>query len=128
VEAFGKAKEDLLRTFLPLPNGIPSYYTFYQVFARLDPQRFGGCGAAWITGVNEAAGLQDLAIDEKAVRSAPRSTFSGCLHLVSAWAAENRLILGQAADVQNGIAPASVRDIAFVLQDVQQVLLGAFGP
>ena len=128
VEAFGRAKEDWLRAFLPLPNGIPSHDTFYRVFARLDPQRFGECVAGWMAGVSEAAGLRHVAIDGKAVRSAPRSTFSGCLHLVSAWAAENRLILGQAADVQNGIAPASVRDIAFVLQDVQQVLLGAFGP
>jgi predicted transposase YbfD/YdcC len=97
VETFGRAREGWLRRFLALPNGIPSHDTFYRVFARLDPERFGGCVAKWMAAVCEATGLKHVAIDGKAVRSAPRNTFSGCLHLVSAWAAENRLILGQAA-------------------------------
>jgi hypothetical protein len=54
--------------------------------------------------VCEAAGLRHVAIDGKAVRSALRNTFSGCLHLVSAWAAENRLILGQEAVGSHEIA------------------------
>lgn len=100
-EAFGEAKRDWLGRFLALPNGIPSHDTFYRVFARLDPQAFGKCVADWLAGACEAAGLKHIAVDGKAVRSAPRGTFSGCLHLVSAWAAENRLILGQQA-VEDG--------------------------
>jgi predicted transposase YbfD/YdcC len=95
VETFGKAKRDWLKGFLTLPHGIPSHDTFYRVFARLDPGRFGRCVADWMGAACEAAGLRHIAVDGKAVRSAPRGTFSGCLHLVSAWAAENRLILGQ---------------------------------
>src|SRR5262245_36715567 len=45
----------------------------------------------------QRAGLKQVAIDGKAVRRAKQATFSGCLHLVSAWATENRLILGQEA-------------------------------
>src|SRR5262245_36502565 len=95
VERFGRAKHAWLKTFLDLPNGIPSHDTFYRAFARLDPRRFAERIAGWMAAACEAAGLRHIAIDGKAVRSAPRNTFSGCLHLVSAWAAEDRLILGQ---------------------------------
>jgi predicted transposase YbfD/YdcC len=97
VEAFGEAKEGWLKGFLALPNGVPSHDTFGRVFARLDPEAFGKCVAGWMAGACEAAGLKHIAVDGKAVRAAPKRTFSGCLHLVSAWAAENRLILGQQA-------------------------------
>jgi predicted transposase YbfD/YdcC len=97
VERFGRAKHDWLGTFLALPNGIPSHDTFNRVFARLDPRAFARCVADWMAAVCEATGLRHVAIDGKSARSAPRPTFCGCLHLVSAWAAENRLILGQEA-------------------------------
>jgi predicted transposase YbfD/YdcC len=97
VETFGRAKEDWLKRLLSLPNGIPSHDPFYRVFARLDPHKFGACVAEGMREACEAVGLKQIAIDGKAVRSAPRSTFSGCLHLVSAWAAENGLILSQRA-------------------------------
>jgi predicted transposase YbfD/YdcC len=95
VERFGRARHDWLKTFLALPHGIPSHDTFYRVFARLDPKRFAGCVTRWMEAACEATGLRHIAIDGKAVRAAPGDTFSGCLHLVNAWAAENRLILGQ---------------------------------
>jgi predicted transposase YbfD/YdcC len=115
VEAFGDAKADWLRRFLALPNGIPSHDTFYRVFARLDPQAFGRCVAEWMAGVCEATGLRHIAIDGKAVRSAPGNTFSGCLHLVSAWAAENRLILGQAAVADGSHEIAAIPELLKVL-------------
>jgi predicted transposase YbfD/YdcC len=95
IERFGRAKPAWLGTFLAPPNGIPSHDTFYRVFARLDPERFAGAVARWMEAVCEATGLRHIAIDGKAVRAAPGDTFSGCLHLVNAWAAENRLTLGQ---------------------------------
>ena len=97
VERFGQAKRGWLKTFLALTNGIPSHDTFYRLFTRLDPDAFARCVTGWLAGACEATGLRHVAIDGKACRSAPRDTFSGCLHLVSAWAAEGRLILGQAA-------------------------------
>ncbi len=106
VEAFGDAKADWLRTFLALPNGVPSHDTFYRLFARLDPDAFARCVTDWLAGACEATGLRHVAVDGKAVRASPRGTFTGCLHLVSAWAAEQRLILGQVAvgDGSNEIA------------------------
>lgn len=115
VERFGKAKVDWLKRFLALPNGVPSHDTFRRVFARLDPVAFGACVAGWMAGVCEAAGLRHIAVDGKAVRSAPRGTFSGCLHLVSAWAAENRLILGQAAVADGSHEIAAVPELLRVL-------------
>jgi predicted transposase YbfD/YdcC len=94
VERFGEAKETWLRRFLVLPNGIPSHDTFYRLFARLDPRKFRACVAGWMGAVCEATGLRHIAIDGKAVRAAPGAAFSGCLHLVNAWAAESRLVLG----------------------------------
>ncbi len=115
VETFGKAKLAWLRTFLALPNGIPSHDTFHRVFARLDPAAFGRCVAAWMAAACDAADLRHVAIDGKACRSAPRATFSGCLHLVSAWAAENRLILGQQAVADGSHEIAAVPELLRVL-------------
>jgi predicted transposase YbfD/YdcC len=97
IEEFGRAKEGLFRRCLALPNGIPSHDTFYRVFTALDPVRFGECFARWMAGVCAATGLRPIAIDGKAVRGTPGATASGCLHLVSAWATENHLVLGQRA-------------------------------
>jgi predicted transposase YbfD/YdcC len=116
VEAFGEAKADWLKGFLALPNGIPSHDTFGRVFARLDANTFGVCVAEWMAGVCEAAGLQHVAIDGKAVRAASRNTFSGCLHLVSAWAAENRLILGQVAVADGSHEIAAIPELLKVLE------------
>lgn len=116
VERFGRAKHDWLRTFLTLPNGIPSHDTFYRVFARLDPKRFAGCVARWMEAVCEATGLRHIAIDGKAVRAAPGGTFSGCLHLVNAWAAENRLILGQEPVAAGSNEIAAIPELLKVLE------------
>src|SRR5215218_1686560 len=67
VERFGRAKEGWLRRFLALPNGIPSHDTFYRVFARLDPRRFGECVSGWMEAVCHDTGLRHIAIDGKAV-------------------------------------------------------------
>ncbi len=115
VERFGRAKHDWLRTFLALPNGIPSHDTFYRVFARLDPKRFAGAVARWMGAVCQATGLRHIAIDGKAVRAAPGDTFSGCLHPVNAWAAENRLILGQEPVADGSHEIAAIPELLKVL-------------
>ena len=97
VAAFGTSKRDWLTKLVPLANGIPSPDTFERVFARLDPKAFQGCVVGWLGAVCEATGLKHVAIDGKAVRGTQGATFSGCLHLVNAWAVENRMILGQEA-------------------------------
>jgi predicted transposase YbfD/YdcC len=97
IAAYGTAKGDWFARFLALPNGIPSHDTFYRVFAALNPQAFAQRFGRWMAAACEATGLVAIAIDGKSVRRAKRNTATGCLHLVSAWAAENRLTLGQVA-------------------------------
>jgi predicted transposase YbfD/YdcC len=106
IAAYGLAKQDWFRRFLPLANGIPSHDTFYRVFTALDPKAFAERLGRWMAAACEAAGLIPIAIDGKSARRAKRDTATGCLHLVSAWAAENGLTLGQVAvpDGSNEIA------------------------
>jgi predicted transposase YbfD/YdcC len=116
VERFGQAKRGWLKTFLALTNGIPSHDTFYRLFTRLDPDAFARCATGWLAAVCEATGRRHVAIDGKACRSAPRDTFSGCLHLVSAWAAESRLILGQPAVADGSHEIAALPELLRVLE------------
>ena len=96
VAMFGKSKEEWFRTFLDLPNGIPSLGTFGNVFPRLDPERFQECFMEWSQGVAELLPGDVVAIDGKtARRSYDTRAGKGALHLVSARAAANTLTLGQ---------------------------------
>lgn len=97
IERFGQARLDVLREFLPLPNGIPSHDTFNRVLSALDRKQFAAGFGRWMADLCEAKGVKAIAIDGKACRAAEADTFSGCLHLVSAWATESGLILGQEA-------------------------------
>ena len=98
VELFGNSKLAWFRTFLSLPNGIPSHDTFGRVFARLDPARFEACFLAWIQGIARRTVGEVIAIDGKTLRrSHDRSAGKAALDLVSAWATTNRLVLGQLA-------------------------------
>jgi hypothetical protein len=106
IAEYGTAKETFLRQFLPLSNGIPSPDTFERVFAKLDPAAFAQAFGRWMRAACEGTGLIPVAIDGKSARSAPAPTATGRLHLVTAWATENRLVLGQVAvaDGSNEIA------------------------
>jgi predicted transposase YbfD/YdcC len=97
IQRFGEARHGWLKRFLVLPNGIPSHDTFNRVFALLDRDQFSACFASWMASLCASTGLRAVAVDGKAFRSAPADTFSGCLHVVNAWAVENRLFLGQAS-------------------------------
>ena len=94
---FGQSKREFLESFLPLRNGIPSHDTFSRVFRLLDPEAF----RRWFLGFmgQFAQGCEGvLAIDGKTLRrSYDRAEGQSPLHLVSAWAAEQRLVLGQLA-------------------------------
>lgn len=95
---YGRAKADWFRTFLSLPNGIPSRDTFRRVISRLEPQEFARCISDWIASLQKVTMGQVVAIDGKTLRrSFDRASGKGALHLVSAWAAENQVSLGQVA-------------------------------
>ena len=96
VEMFGKSKEEWFRSFLDLPNGIPSHDTFGDVFSRLDPDRFQECFMEWSQAVADLLPGEVVAIDGKTVRrSHDKRAGKQAIHLVSAWAAANTLTLGQ---------------------------------
>jgi predicted transposase YbfD/YdcC len=96
IAAFGQAREAWFRTFLRLPHGIPSHDTFGRVFARLDPAAFARCVQAWVATVATLAAGEVVALDGKTVRgSGTGATREGALHVVSAWASEAGLTLGQ---------------------------------
>jgi len=95
IEGFGKAKEEWFRKFLQLPNGIPSHDTFRRVFARISPSAFQDCFIGWVQAVaGTIKGV--IAIDGKTLRrSHDRVLGKKAIHMVSAWSAENNLVLGQ---------------------------------
>ncbi len=96
IELFGKAKEGWLKRYLALPHGIPSHDTFGRVFARLDPEQFEARFLSWVQAVFETTEGEVVAIDGKTVRrSHDRGNGKSAIHLVSAWATANHLVLGQ---------------------------------
>jgi len=98
IERFANAKIDFFRSFLELPNGIPSHDTFGRVFALLDPAALMACIQEWLNALASAMAGEVVAIDGKTLRgSFDTAAGKNPLHLVSAWACTARLTLGQVA-------------------------------
>ena len=98
VENYGKAKYDWLKTFLKLPNGIPSHDTFGNVFSVINPTEFEECFLDWVRSIGAVTNGQIVAIDGKKLRrSHDKTSNKSAIHMVSAWASENRITLGQVA-------------------------------
>jgi predicted transposase YbfD/YdcC len=96
VETFGKAKQNWLKQFLELPNGIPSHDTFNSVFNCLSAKELQECFANWMRSIFELTDNEVVAIDGKCLRrSYDRKSGKAAIHMVSAWAHNNRLVLGQ---------------------------------
>jgi len=96
VANYGIAKQDWLATFLELPNGIPSHDTIERLFARLRPKELQQCFIDWVESVFELSGGQLIAIDGKTLRgSYERGGKRAMIHMVSAWATQHRIVLGQ---------------------------------
>ena len=97
IERFGNQRLPWLQTFLKLEGGIPSHDTFGRVFSLLDPAELVGCIQQWLHDIGREIG-QHIAIDGKTLRgSFDKAAGRNPLHLVSAWASEARLTLGQIA-------------------------------
>lgn len=96
VAEFGQAKQSWFETFLELPTGIPSHDTFWRVFRHLDPEQFQRCFMSWMASVQSLTGGEVIAIDGKQLRrSHDAAAGKAAIHMVSAWATTNRLVLGQ---------------------------------
>jgi predicted transposase YbfD/YdcC len=98
VEMFGISKREWFEKFLELPNGIPSHDTFGRVFALLDPQQLAQVLRQFVQAVTGSLQWEAVAIDGKTLtRSGESTTGKEALHLVSAWATERGVVLGQVA-------------------------------
>lgn len=96
IETFGRSKEQWLRQFLELKNGIPSHDTFADVFAMIDGDEFQRSFVRWVESVFTVTGGQVVAIDGKtARRSHDKETGKEAIHMVSAWAKASGIVLGQ---------------------------------
>lgn len=96
IETYGNAKRTWLESFLTLANGIPSHDTFARVFARVDPEAFEASFQHWVKALVSTLETQLIAIDGKSVKgSYDRQGGIKALQLVSAWASEHRVVLGQ---------------------------------
>ena len=96
IESFGEAKRGWLGRFLELKNGIASHDTIGRLFKLIDPEAFERCFLRWVESACERIDGEVVAIDGKTLRrSYDCHSGKAALHMVSAWAAENRLALGQ---------------------------------
>lgn len=96
IENFGNRKYAWLKTFLELPNGIPSHDTFGRVFALLDPQEFQTSFVEWVQMICQITHGQVIALDGKCLLGSSDAILGKrAIYMVSAWASENHLVLGQ---------------------------------
>lgn len=96
VEQYGREKQEWFAHFLELPHGIPTHDTFGRVFAQVNAEQFQSCFLGWVRAVYTQTDGQVVPIDGKKLRrSHDQSNGRAAIHMVSAWASENRLVLGQ---------------------------------
>jgi predicted transposase YbfD/YdcC len=96
IEQYGHEKYDWLKTFLALPNGIPSHDTIGRVLARIDPHHFQACFLRWMQQLCHLSSGEVVPTDGKTLRhSYDTELDQSAIHMLSAWAATNRLVLGQ---------------------------------
>lgn len=97
-QLFGESKEPWFRTFLELPNGIPSHDTFARVISSIKPDDFEERFQKWIQALAENTGEKIIAIDGKTIRrSFDAADGKAAIHMVSAWACESKMVFGQIA-------------------------------
>ena len=96
IEEYGKSQAEWFAAILDLPHGIPGHDPFRRVLSRVDPAELPQCFIAWTSALSEASGGDMVSIDGKTLRhSFDRATSTAAIHMVSAWASANRLVLGQ---------------------------------
>ena len=106
VQEYARSQYDWLKTFLHLPNGIPSHDTFGRVFALINPDAFERCFMAWVQSLIELTGEHALHIDGKTLRhSFDAASAKAAIHMITVWSSKAQLALGQRAvdDKSNAI-------------------------
>lgn len=113
-ENFGKSKIDFFKKFLVLPHGIPSHDVFGKVFALLDSKALQQCFQEWMISIRQAFQLDSISIDGKTLRGS-KSKNNDALQMVSAWACEVGLVLGQIKVKSGSNEIPAIEDILEIL-------------
>ncbi len=96
IENFGYKREKWLNKFLELPHGIPSHDTFGRIMEKIIPNEFQSSFMRLIESVSELTKKQVIAIDGKTLRrSHDKAGDKKAIHMISAWASSNQVVLGQ---------------------------------
>lgn len=95
MKTFARSKEDFFRKFLSLENGIPSEDTINRVFSAIYSDEFESCFIEWVNSISVMKQGQVIAIDGKNLRGAKSHGKISPINMVSAWANDNNLVLGQ---------------------------------
>jgi len=96
IEEYGKAQFEWFAPLLDLPHGIPGHDTFRRVLSHLAPEELTQCFISWTDALSDLSGGDIVSIDGKTLRhSFDHATSKAAIHMVSAWASANRLVLGQ---------------------------------
>lgn len=117
IELYGCTKYEWLKTFLELPNGIPSHDTFARVFAQLNPQQFQECFLSWMRSIQKVTSGEIVAIDGKTLcGSKDKASGQSAIEIVSAWVTTNRLVLGQVKVDSNSNEITAIPELLKVLE------------
>jgi predicted transposase YbfD/YdcC len=114
--SFSKSKEEFLKTFLKLPHGIPSKDTLNRTFAAIDSEQFESCFIEWVSSLSTLSKGQVIAIDGKTIRGAKEHGNKSPIHMVSAWACDNNLVLGQVKTHEKSNEITAIPELLKVLQ------------
>lgn len=121
---FAEDREALFREFLPLENGLPSHDTFSRLFRLIDPQALSRCFGRFLDVLGSDGGGV-VAIDGKTLRrSFDRAAGASPLHVVTAFATEARLVIGQTPVIDGGNEITAARDLLKLL-DLKGTLVTA---
>ena len=112
---FANSKEDFLKKFLELPNGIPSKVTINRVFSAIDSEQFESCFIEWVNSISDLSKGQVIAIDGKTIRGAKSHGKKSPIHMVSAWACDNNLVLGQVKTAEKSNEITAIPELLDIL-------------
>ncbi len=114
MELYCELKYDWLKTILELPGGIPSHDTFNRFFSALNPKEFEACFIKWTNSIMERTDGEVISIDGKTMRGT-RNVDKSAVHIVSAWADTNELVLGQMKTEQKSNEITAIPELLKVL-------------
>ena len=117
MELFGQEREDWLRTFLLLENGIPSHDTFGDVFAALSPEAIQSRFISWVETIRDKISGDIIPIDGKTIRrSKDLANNKRAIHIISAWSAANGIVLGEIATDEKSNEITAIPDLLKMLE------------